>query len=441
LRYYDEPSRAKARGIIDTKNEKVKGKLIEIRASFTIMMKKNQFNEPLTEKYRPLSLREIENQQEAVMKLRKFVTDLKKNSGKKAAILHGPSGSGKTSLVYGLAYDLGFEIIELNASDFRSKKDIDYIIGSALKQKSLFAKSKIILIDEIDGITGTKDKGGIQALMALIKETKFPILLTANDVWQQKFNSLRQKTELIQLHELNYNNILRILERICIKENIKADKDALLSIAVRARGDVRAAINDLQILSGLGKKVTKKDLLVLFEREKDESIFNAMQLIFKTTKINGSILSVFDNVNLNLDDIFLWLDENLPLEYAGKDLARAYDALSKADLFRGRIRKQQHWRFLVYENILLSAGIAATKSQVKKTFTRYKKPGRVLKIWWANQLGMKKKSISAKLARLTHTSVRRAMKEFHFLKVAIQKNNDLQRELKLTQDEIEFLKK
>ena len=153
---------------------------------------------PFTEKYRSKSLKDIENQQEAIQKLKRFISGFGKNSKKKAAIVYGPSGSGKTSLIYAIAYDMKFEVIELNASDFRSKKDIENIIMPAINQKSLFFKSKIILIDEIDGISGNKDRGGIQALVSLINDTNYPILLTANDIWQDKFNSLRQKAELIQ---------------------------------------------------------------------------------------------------------------------------------------------------------------------------------------------------------------------------------------------------
>ena len=87
-------------------------------------------------------------------------------------------------------------------------------------------------------------------------------------------------------------------------------------------------------------------------------------------------------------------------EYKGKELARAYDLLSKADIFRGRIYKQQYWRFLVYENIFLSYGISSSKKQAKPGFTTYKKPTRILKIWMNNQRTIKKKSIADKICTI-----------------------------------------
>jgi len=62
-----------------------------------------------------------------------------------------------------------------------------------------------------------------------------------------------------------------------------------------------------------------------------------------------------------IDEIILWVEENIPLEYQGEELARAYELLSRTDLFKGRIYKQQYWRFLVYENIFLSYGISSCK--------------------------------------------------------------------------------
>ena len=91
---------------------------------------------------------------------------------------------------------------------------------------------------------------------------------------------------------------------------------------------------------------------------------------------------------MNLDEIILWIEENIPHEYKGISLARAYERLSKADIFRGRIYRQQYWRFMVYENILLSYGISASKNleaPINSNFVRYKKPTRILKIWLHNQ--------------------------------------------------------
>lgn len=281
-------------------------------------------------------MKDIEGQGEAIAKLKKFVIDFRR--GKKAALLAGPPGGGKTCLALCLAKDLGFEIFELNASDFRNKDVLNERLKQASEQKSFFAKSKILLVDEIDGLSGDKDRGGVQTLTQLIEETRFPIVLTANDIWQQKLNALRGKCEVIQLKDLHYENVTNILEKISERENIIAERDVLKNIAIKARGDARAAINDLQVLA-TEKTINKKDTESLSERNKEETIFNVLRIIFKTGKINTTLINIFDSLNMELNDVFLWIDENLPIEYKGEDLVRAYNALSLADIFRKKNNK------------------------------------------------------------------------------------------------------
>ncbi|MFA5518249.1 MAG: hypothetical protein WDA74_03250, partial [Spirochaetota bacterium] len=154
----------------------------------------------------------------------------------------------------------------------------------------------------------------------------------------------------------------------------------------------------------------------------------------------NKLLRVYDEVNMPIDEIFLWIEENIPLEYQGEELAKAFDALSKADVFRGRIYRQQHWRFLIYENFLIGPAIAAVKKYNRTGWTNYKKPSRILKIWLQNQRNVKKKSICQKYAEQNHVSVKKAMKDFLLLKI-ILKNPIIREQLKLTEDEIAYLDK
>ncbi|MFH1823523.1 MAG: replication factor C large subunit [archaeon] len=372
-----------------------------------------------TEKYRPTRFLEIIGQEKAKVELMNFVKNFK-TQRKKAVLLSGPAGCGKTSLVYALANELNLEIFELNASDFRSKKTIQNILGKSLGQQSLFGLSKLILIDEVDGISGTKDRGGLPELMRLIKESTFPVIIVCNDQYKQKLRTLKSKTISIKLDPLKKEDLIQILHKISKKEKIIIDKDALVLLASITKGDSRAAINDLQVLSS--EKITKELVSELDSREKDDTIFEALRLVFKSK--NGTE-SAFDNVqDLNFDDFFLWLDENLPIEYKGAELKEAYDVLSRADVFRGRIRRWQHWRFLTYISTLLTSGISNVKRQARNGYTSYKPPSRILKLWWAKIKLAKKKEIAKKLANKTHCSIKRATKEIDFLGVGLRKNQE-----------------
>jgi len=386
----------------------------------------------LTEKYRPKSFLEVKGQEEIIKKIKTFIESFGKK--KKAVLLYGPPGIGKTTIAYVLANETNSEIFELNASDFRNKEKLKEILKPAIEQKSLIKKDKVILIDEADGIS-SEDEGGLSELINLIEETNYPIIITANDVWNKKFNSLRKKCELIQLKEVDYKIIKSILRSICEKEKFDIDEEILTEISIKARGDIRAAINDLQTISNL-----KDYMPIIFdERNKETDVFNALRRIFKE-KPNVDLLSLYDSINMSLDDIMLWVEQNIPLEYQKKELERAYDLLSKSDVFRGRIYKQQYWRFLIYENILLSYGIASCKKNSRQDFTSYKKPTRILQIWMNNQRTLYKKTISEKYAEKTHISKKRIMSEFLEIKPIINSNPNIQKELKLSEEEIEYLK-
>ena len=201
---------------------------------------------------------------------------------------------------------------------------------------------------------------------------------------------------------------------------------------MKSDGDARAAINDLEIISYNNTAES------IGERERETSIFSAIQLILKS-KNPKEVLNILDSVNLDLNECILWLEENIALEYTNKnDLARAYDTLSKADVYRGRIIRWQHWRFLVYINNFITAGIALAKKEKYYGFTKYKKPARILEIWKYNMKNKLRKDISAKLAKKVHTSIKKVNKDFLIYKHIIDKN--LIKELKLTEEEINFLK-
>src|SRR3989338_3524007 len=195
----------------------------------------NQENIPWAEKYRVKGFGDVRGQDLAVDKIKLFLRSFPR---KKAIILHGSSGIGKTSLAYSIASEIDAEILELNASDLRNKQKISEIIGPASQQRSLFRKNKIILVDEADGISAVKDKGGLAELLTLIEKSSFPIIITANDIWQKKFNLLRQKSELVGFKEVDYKIILGILKNVCSKENFPASSEVLTSIAIKARGDI-----------------------------------------------------------------------------------------------------------------------------------------------------------------------------------------------------------
>ncbi len=390
-----------------------------------------------TEKYRPKNFAEFKGQEEAIRIIKNFLynfTDKKNKRRKKAILLHGQAGTGKTTLAYVIANETNSEIFELNASDFRNKAKLQEILQPVLQQRSLTKEKKLILIDEADGISGYYDKGGVPELLRLIEMSPYPVLITANDAFSKKLSPIRKKVEMISLGKITQNTIIDVLMDILRKENLFLNYNILQGIAFRTQGDIRGAINDLQSVA----RTRDPTLLEFSEREKETDIFNALKKIFKE-KPSKEMLRLYDSVKMPLDEILLWIEENIPAEYHGKALFNAYQALSKADLFKGRIYKQQYWRFLVYQNIFTSYAIASAKKEPNNNFTKYKRPERILKIWLNNQRQAKQKSIAQKYAKLVHVGEKRAMREFPIIKQIVKSNSEIQKELRLNDDEIEFV--
>ena len=387
---------------------------------------------PLIEKYRVDRLDDLKGQSIAVEEVRSF---LKMFPAKKALILNGPVGVGKTSMVLGLAKEEDRELFELNASDLRNRKSLEEVLKPSLEQKSLFGKGKLILMDEADGITGS-DRGGLPELIALISKTKVPILITANDIWQKKFSLLRKSCKIVTLKELCDNDVRGIVVDVLSREGKKIKDETISLIVKSARGDVRAALNDLESVIQLGEENVDE----LFIREKKQDIFNDLKKLFQN-QVDDKTLRIFDNSELSMDEILLWIEENMPLEYQGKALVKAYECLSRADIFKGRIYRNQYWRFMVYQSFFLSGGVASATRLKNNRFISYKKPTRILKIWMANMKNAKMKVVVEKYAKICHMSKKKAMKDKHLIPFILDGMDDKTRErLDLEEKEIDYLK-
>ena len=164
-----------------------------------------------TKKYSPENSKSVLGQEKGLSELKSYISGYK--HGGDAALIYGPTGCGKTAAVQAIAKELNLELVELNASDLRNKDAINSIVGSASKQMSLFMRGKIILVDEIDGLAGREDRGGLQELLKLITESSFPIVMTANDPFEQKFSALRKAAKMIQFNKIEVPDLLSALNR------------------------------------------------------------------------------------------------------------------------------------------------------------------------------------------------------------------------------------
>lgn len=396
------------------------------------------------DKYEPKKLEGFAGQNKQLKRLREWYENW--SPGEDALLIHGPPGDGKTSSVYALANGLDLEVMELNASDKRNRSEIEEIVGSASQQRSLFGKNKVILVDEVDGLSGRSDRGGVGAIIKAIKNSKFPIVLTANDPYDSKLRSLRNYCELVDYGKVHLSSMTAFLNRICEEEGIEADRKLLKQIARQNSGDLRSAINDLETVARGKNKITEEDVRVLAHREREKEIFEALKVVFKTMTAKTA-KDILDNVDKDPDELFWWIEENVPNEYEkDEEVAKAFDKLSLADLFKTRIRRRQNWALMKYMIDLMSAGVALSKRKKYKKFTKYQPPQRLKR--YGRSKGSRKKmdQIYEKMGPELHCSSSKMKLEYVPLFQWMFKNKEgwkeeFKKDFGLTDGEIEGIEK
>ncbi len=401
---------------------------------------------PWTEKYRPKSLSEVVGNEEAKKKFVAWLNAfLKGKAKKKAALLYGPPGSGKTSLVNAVAHQFGWELIELNASDFRSREAIRNRVLSAATMGSLYGKRKIILLDEVDGINLKEDAGGLQAILELIEKSRYPVVLTANDPWDPKLRPLRDAVEMIEFKKLRKYEVIRVLQNICRKEGLECSRSVLSAIADNAKGDLRAAINDLQTLAMGKKRIDLADLNVLGDRADQESMFDIVRTVL-TARRPEQALAVLRIPSLDYEMLLLWLSENIPYQYQGsyQAIADAYEALSWADIMLARMKRKQIWQLLPYALELMTAGVASARGKPPFRFVKYRFPEKLRLLARSKSKRERFLQVAREVASRLHVSLRTLKLDvIPFLRVIYEHDEEMAekiyRSMGLTKREFEAL--
>ena len=322
-----------------------------------------------TEKYRPLKLDDVIGNQKAKAAMRTWANGWKgiKVPEERGAILSGPPGVGKTTCAIALANEMGWDYIEMNASDRRTGKELRRIVLPGASTNTFntdgiyfsleHGKRHVIILDEADNIDSRDDIGGIAAVSELLKMTLQPVILIVNDLYEltRRSENIKKSCKIIKFEDLKAEDLARVLHNIATAEGLKISYDAAMKMVQLAGGDARAAINDLQSIASAGT-ITSKELGDLSKRNKTLDIREGVGKLFKSTDLKENLhtISLLDE---DPGSLSLWIDENMPPNSTNMDsLNNGFEALSRSSQFISWAGRNSYYRLWSYASELMAIG-------------------------------------------------------------------------------------
>ena len=298
------------------------------------------------------------------------------NPNSKALLISGDPGVGKTSSIRLLGKLLNYKVFELNASDQRNKNIILKKVGFLTDNTTLDSKKdervnqkNLIVMDEIDGMAGNEDRGGVAALIQIIKNTKVPIICICNDRQNQKLKSLANYCYDIKFSKPDKRQITKRMVEICNLEGLKVEENAIENLCESVGNDIRQCLNFLQFWSRKFTELKFFDMKNHFDKFSKDSLvmLNHFDAVTKLlTRVSYAKFNFREKLNmffLDYDLVPLLMHENYLSGFKEKNqstlikIAKSSDHISFGDILDKRIRTNNQWNLLQDKGIHSSVAV------------------------------------------------------------------------------------
>ena len=351
--------------------------------------------------------------------------------GAKPLLIVGPPGTGKTSFVKSLAKLLDLDLIELNASDLRNKINLEIIINPILLNKSIFGKQMLLFLDEVDGISGRDDYGGMPFLSNILKNADVPIIMASNSK-SYKMKDLIKNSKLVEFRPLSSFASYMLLQNVMRRERKNLKSSEQFKIISQCRGDARTLLNTLQAkLEG----EVNSDGNTGTESSIEECINNFFSLTdisqAKKLLITSSIRYTtpkygYTSEERSKDFLNALYTSIVSSERKLKsdDLANLLEKLSEIDLFVDRIYEKRNWSLLRYANDLFLNKLFRISRDKAIEYNQYSVPFSAMGPIFMR--GQSLRPLRTELSKIFHTSVSKIGLFYYSNFIMIMKNLAIQ---------------
>ncbi len=351
--------------------------------------------------------------------------------GTKPLLIVGPPGTGKTSYVNSLAKLLNLDLIELNASDLRNKINLETIINPILLNSSIFGKQMLLFLDEVDGISGRDDYGGMPFLSNVLKNSDVPIIMASNSK-SFKMKDIIKNSKLVEFRPLSSFASYMLLQNVLRMERKDLESSEQFKIIDQSRGDARTLLNTLQArLEGevnsdgnTGTELSVEECINKFFNLTD--ISQAKQILITSSIRYSTPKYGFTSEERSKDFLNALYTSIVSSErnIQSDDLANMLDKLSEIDLFVNRIYEKRNWSLLRYANDLLLEKLFKISRDKAIEYSQYSVPFSSMSPIFMR--GQSLRPLRTELSKIFHTSVSKIGLFYYSNFIGILKNLAIQ---------------